>query len=83
MLVELKGENGATVSIGLKDNLDPDDGSESKYHITFTDSDWHVYEINLRDNFQSADLRKLYIVTEFVFASTSQNLKVRRIQFES
>jgi hypothetical protein len=82
LFLELKGEIGKTVSISLKDNLDTDDGSESIYSITFQSEGWNTYEINLRENFQSADLNKLYIVTEFVFGSQSQILHVRKIQFK-
>lgn len=82
LCLELKGEIGKTVSIGLKDNLDADDGSESTYSITFQSEGWNTYEINLLENFQSADLNKLYIVTEFVFGSQAQILHVRKIQFK-
>jgi len=82
LCLELKGEIGKTVSIGLKDNLDADDGSESTYSITFQSEEWNTYEIDLLENFQSADLNKLYIVTEFIFGSQAQILHVRKIQFK-
>ncbi len=80
LALELKGDPGSTIFVGLKDNLDPDDGHESKKLITLKNS-WDTYYINLRENFESADLRQLYLVTEFVFGSKAQKLSVRRIQF--
>ncbi len=80
LVLELKGEKGATVQVGLKDNLDPDDGSESKVTLNI-ENEWKEYEIDLK-NFETADLRNLYIVTEFVFANNPQTLSVRKIQFK-
>lgn len=68
--VEMKGENGnEKVDIGIKDNMDPDNGQETKRTITVT-NDWEVYELPLRE-FSTADLSHLYVVIEFVFGGTN------------
>jgi len=79
LVVELKGEEGKTVQIGIKDRQDPDNGSESKYTLTLK-KDWNTYEIPL-SVFRTADLTHLYVVTEFVFSNNAQTLHVRKIQF--
>ena len=79
--LELKGEAGSMVAVGLKNKRDPDDGSESKYEIRFKDDNWNAYDIGL-DKFQTADLHRIYIVTEFVFTGKNHiNVCARKIQF--
>ncbi|MBI5324256.1 MAG: hypothetical protein HZB41_03075 [Ignavibacteriae bacterium] len=81
LILELKGKKGGeTVLIGLKDNYDLDDGSESKVRLNLT-KDWGIYQIILYDNFTTADLTKLYVVTEFVFDTNPQTIYVRNIHF--
>lgn len=81
ILLEMKGEKGGeTVLIGLKDKDDPDDGSESKLRLNLT-NDWGVYELKIAENFVTANLKKLYVVTEFVFETKPQSIYVRKIQF--
>ena len=81
IVLEMKGEKGGeSILIGLKDKDNPDDGSESKARLTLT-SDWATYELNLNENFKTADKKKLYVVTEFVFESRPQSILVRKIQF--
>jgi hypothetical protein len=81
IVLELKGaKGGEAVLVGLKDNQDPDDGSEAKIRLNLT-KDWGNYEIKLAENFHTADLKKLYVVTEFVFESQAQTVCVRKIQF--
>jgi hypothetical protein len=80
LILELKGQNGGeTILIGLKDNQDPDDGSESKVRLTLTNI-WAEYSINVND-FQTAEMKNLYVVTEFVFENRSQTICARKIQF--
>lgn len=81
LLIEMKGEKGdESVLIGLKDKDDPDDGSESKTRLNLT-KQWGIYEIKLKENFITTDLKKLYVVSEFVFESKPQTIFVRKIQF--
>ena len=64
--VDLKGEKGGElVNIGIKDNTDPDDGSEDKITVQVT-SEWKTYTYPL-SQFANADLTRLYVVAEFVF----------------
>jgi hypothetical protein len=80
--VEMRGATGAeTVEVGIKDALDPDDGSEVKEAVSLSDQ-WETYEFTLTD-FSGADLQRLYVVTEFVFAgSDAQTVSFRRISME-
>jgi len=82
ILIELKGEyGGESVEVGLKDACDPDDGSESKIKISSLSADWLTYEFPL-SSFQTANLKKLYVVIEFVFtSSTAQTVYFRNIKY--
>ncbi len=80
LVVELKGDKETKVQIGLKDNLDQDDGSETKVTLTLKET-WETYEIDLK-KFTSADLQHLYVLAEFVFEDGPQHLCVRKIQFK-
>jgi hypothetical protein len=83
LVLELKGQRGGeTVLIGVKDNEDPDDGSESKIRLNLT-NEWAEYRINLRENFKTAELNRLYVVTEFVFEDRPQNICARKIQYSN
>lgn len=79
--VDLKGEEGGeTVEIGIKDNLDPDNGSETKISVHLT-AEWRTYEF-LLNRFNTADLKHLYVVTEFVFSGrTSKTVYFRNVKF--
>lgn len=66
LAIDMKGERGGEkVWIGLKDQYDRDDGSETKIPVSLT-SGWKTYTFPL-GKFKTADLTKLYVVTEFVF----------------
>lgn len=70
--IEMKGEAGnEAVIIGIKDKDDPDTGSETRKSVILT-SDWKVYEFLLSD-FKTCDLKKVYVVTEFVFPGGSSS----------
>ena len=79
LVLELKGNEGFVVEIGLKDKDDDDRGLETKIPLTLK-KDWTVYKIPL-NKFQTADLTKLYAVTEFVFTEKAQTVYARKIQF--
>ena len=79
--LELRGEeNGETILIGLKDNTDPDDGSETKVRISNITTQWQTYEIEL-SRFRTANLHKLYVVTELVFERDPKILFLKNIKF--
>lgn len=64
---EIRGAiGGERVEVGIKDNTDPDDGTESKRAENLTGA-WKDYEFPL-SSFSSADPRRLYLVFELVFS---------------
>lgn len=69
MLVEMRGDTSKTISIGVKDNLQPDDGTEQKVQVLLT-TDWRTYAIPL-SSFSRANLTSLYLVWEFVWDANS------------
>jgi len=81
--VDMKGANGGeTVQIGIKDNNDPDNGSETKISVQLT-SNWETYEFPL-SRFETADLSHLYVVTEFVFSGrNSKTVYFRNVVFSN
>jgi hypothetical protein len=65
--LELRGEvGGEDVWVGLKDNTDPDDGSERKILVSDLTTDWQTFTFPL-SAFYTANLTRLYVVAEFVF----------------
>ncbi|MFI5132147.1 MAG: hypothetical protein ACHQFX_19235 [Chitinophagales bacterium] len=80
LLLELRGDKGdESILIGIKDNDDPDDGSESHVRLSLT-KNWAEYQISL-SQFKTTDLERLYVVTEFTFETTGQRICARKIQF--
>lgn len=81
--LELRGEKGGEqVWIGLKDNEDPDDGTETKRLVSNLTTEWQPFTFPLSD-FETADLTKLYVVTEFVFepGTSAETVCFRNIQY--
>jgi hypothetical protein len=68
-----------SVEIGIKDNKDPDTGTETKVKLHINSS-WHRYELKL-DQFKTANLKQLYVVTEFVFSGSSSAIYCRDIRY--
>jgi len=65
--LDLKGSTGGeSVRVALKDNTDPDNGSEAKVLISNLTTSWQTYKIPLT-SFSTADLTRLYMVTGFIF----------------
>lgn len=78
--LELKGNAaGETVSVHMKDSLDPDDGSQSNIEIALTDQ-WHTYNIDL-DRFENADLSQLHVVAGFLLGQEPRSFSVRNVRF--
>ena len=70
LLVEMRGDPGKTVQVGIKDKTQPDGGSEVTVRVTLT-ADWRTYAIPLSIFSQDApkvDLRQVFDIVEFVFA---------------
>jgi hypothetical protein len=76
------GVGGESVWVGLKDNLNGDDGSETKIEVPDLTTDWQTITFPLSD-FVTADLTRLYVVTEFVFeqGTPAETVDFRRIQY--
>jgi hypothetical protein len=81
LTVEMKGERGgAIVEIGIRDVNQPADGSETKLDVKLTNS-WKTYHLPLA-SFIGADLKRLYIVIEFVFSGgQAETLYFRNIRY--
>jgi uncharacterized protein (TIGR03437 family) len=70
LLIEMRGEKGGEeVDIGVKDNTQPDNGTETKLRVSLS-ANWRIYAFPL-SKFVRADLKNLYVVTEFVFDGTA------------
>jgi hypothetical protein len=81
LIIEARGtKGGESVLVGLKDNTDPDDGSETKVAMSGLTTEWQRYEMHL-SRFKTADLSHLYVPTEFVFEGPPTSLCVRHIEF--
>lgn len=80
--VDLKGKvGGETLEIGLKDKHDPDNGREKKLKINNLTNEWQSYQFELT-KFHTADLKTLYVVTEFVFTGPqARTVQFRNIKF--
>lgn len=83
LVLELKGKQGGEeVKIAMKDKDDPDNGSEDKFPLTLT-NEWKTYEIDIANNFASADVKNLYVAASIEFGGAApQNVCVRKIYFE-
>jgi uncharacterized protein (TIGR03437 family) len=97
MIVEIEGDAGTTIQIGIKDATQSDDGTETKVTLPVT-SNWtafaipltsfltpvpaHVYN-NIVYPTHVVDLTKIYVPCEFVFAGgpQPQAVKVRTILY--
>lgn len=79
--IEMRGAvGGERVEIGIKSNDQPDTGRETKKTVALTPA-WKVYEFPL-DEFKRADLKNLYVVTEFVYNGTAtQTVYFRNIKY--
>lgn len=80
--VDLKGENGGeNLEIGIKDNTDPDDGTETKIKVTGLTTRWQTYTF-LLSSFSTADLAKIYLLIEFVFSGVdTQTVYFKNIKY--
>jgi uncharacterized protein (TIGR03437 family) len=88
MIVEIEGDPGTTIQIGMKDATQPDDGTETKVTLPVT-SNWTAFAIPLTSFLTPVgahaghviDLHNMYLPCEFVFAGgpQPQTVKVRTI----
>lgn len=86
LLVTARGKvGGEFVLIGMKDNSDPDDGTETKFPITLSKTD-STYKFAIKD-FITLDKKMVYIPCEFVFESSGGSTRpvdvfVKEIMFK-
>lgn len=83
LVVELRGQNGGEdIWIGLKDNEDADDGTETKIPLLDLTPTWQTFTIPL-SSFATAEKSRLYVVTEFVFepGTPAETVYFRKIRF--
>lgn len=78
--IDMRGEKGGElVEIGVKSNIQEDDGTETKITVKMT-PEWKTYTFPLSD-FKGTDLSHLYVVTEFVYnGKTPQNIHFKNIK---
>jgi uncharacterized protein (TIGR03437 family) len=82
LLVEVRGDSGSTLEIGIKDAQQPDDGNEQKVIVPVFSS-YRTYAIPL-SKFNKANLKSVYTLTEFVFSgSQAQTVWFRNIKYTS
>jgi len=82
LVLEMRGDAGTTVAVGIKDAVQPDDGSETTVLLQVS-GDWQTYSIPLT-KFSGVNLTKVYLATEFVFSGAqAQALRVRNIKFSA
>ena len=76
----MRGEKGGEqVDLGVKDNMQADDGSESKVTLTLT-REWKPFEIPL-SKFVGADLTRIYVPAEVVFDEHSKTVYLRKLLY--
>jgi len=82
LLVDLKSEvEGGRVEIGIKDNTDPDNGTETKILVSDLDTIWNTYSFAL-ESFRTADLTAIYVFAEFVFSGGNpQTVYFRNVKY--
>jgi hypothetical protein len=92
LCVEMKGKLGnECVKIGIKDYDDPDNGTEPKIEVALS-KEWKKYVFDIDKNFGNRppqlsrlNMKKLYVVCEFVFPCKSNNpqtLYVKNISYK-
>jgi hypothetical protein len=79
--LDLRGSvGGETVQIGIKDNTDSDDGTETRKTETLS-TNWQTLTYALAD-FRTADLTRLYLLAEVVFNGTAgRTIFVRNVRY--
>ncbi|MEM6809987.1 MAG: hypothetical protein AAF574_12185 [Pseudomonadota bacterium] len=82
IVIEMKGETGTEqVYLSLKDDTDPDDGSESRVEVNLT-ADWKAYTFPLQESFPTADLTRIHLPFTLVFlGDQAQTVMVRKVQY--
>ena len=79
--IQLRGMTGGeSLEIGIKDNTDPDNGTEAKKTVVLSSS-WQTFSYPLSD-FATADMRRVYLLFELVFnGTTSRSVYFRDVRY--
>ena len=78
--VTLKGEiGGEQIWLAIKDDTDPDDGSETQVPVTLQ-PDWTSYEFPL-DTFSNAALENIFVPMMFISRGDAQTFSIREVEF--
>lgn len=78
---EVKGKSGGEYFlVGVKDNQDPDTGEETMRLVKDISTQYKAVEFPL-SSFDTADLKNVYVVAEFVFEQTPYNVCVKNIRY--
>jgi hypothetical protein len=82
LVLEMRGDPGTAIEVGIKDSTQPDDGTETRISVKLS-AEWRTYTIPLT-SFAGADLRRIYVVTEWIFTGPqTQTTQVRSIKFSA
>jgi hypothetical protein len=79
--IDMRGQlGGEVIEIGIKSNIQPDTGEETKVTKKLT-PEWKTYTFPLSD-FEGADTKHVYVVAEFVYNDkTPQTVYFRNIKY--
>jgi len=82
LVIEMSGDQGTAVSVGVKDAKQPDDGSEAKIAVGLSPGlRTSAFPLGL---FAGANLRNLYVLMELVFTGSRPiNVRLRNVKFTS
>lgn len=79
LLIDMKGNTGSTVKVGIKDKCNRNDGRETKIQKQVT-TNWQTYAFPLVD-FRRSDTRMIHVVVEFVYGSSPAVIDVKNIRY--
>jgi hypothetical protein len=79
--IQLRGAvGGESLQVGIKDNTDPDNGTEVKKTVVLTSS-WQTFTFPLAD-LTTADLKRIYLLFELVFGGpTAESVYFRDVRY--
>jgi hypothetical protein len=79
LLIDMKGNAGNTVRVGIKDKCNRNDGTERRIQRQVT-TNWQTYEFPLVD-FNRSDTRMIHVVVEFVYGNSPAVIDVKNIRY--
>jgi len=80
LTLEMTGDPGTTVQIGIRDSSQPNTGVETKLTASLS-SGWQTYTFPLA-SFTGANPKSVYVVAELVFSgASSQTVRLRKVLY--